>query len=184
MVQSLFSPRGDGQCGFRTLAMALYGDQNKWIEVKEKMLLTFENYTAPFQRFRFENKQLFEKILSCHSSPCPPDMYFNFADCPQIAADTFGCNIAIRSVHRELSGELYYSDALFLPLIRLPSSSTVIHMFLYCFHFYLIDPIKTADGLPITTFPLPLVNPYHRPAIQRCPELVEFDTSYNFNVNH
>lgn len=69
IVESVYSPRGDGQCGFRTLAMALYGDQNKWIEVKEKMFDTFVNYQSSLRDFRFPEKEKSESILSCYSSP-------------------------------------------------------------------------------------------------------------------
>jgi hypothetical protein len=182
ITESLYSPKGDGQCGFRSLAMSLFGDQNKWIEVKKEMFNTFLNYQSSLGNFRFPDQEKFKNILSCYSSPCPPEMYFDFIDCPQIAADAFGRIVAVYSVNREHTGQLSYASSLFLPLIRLPSSSTVINLFLYNYHFYLIDPFRAENGSTVN-YTLPLVNPYHTPILKRCPELLQFDLSSNFNTN-
>jgi hypothetical protein len=34
----MYNPNPDGQCGFRALAMAIKGDEDKWKEVKQEMV--------------------------------------------------------------------------------------------------------------------------------------------------
>ncbi|KAI7882288.1 uncharacterized protein EV154DRAFT_568138 [Mucor mucedo] len=79
-ITAVYSPVGDGQCGFRCLAMPFYGDQSQWMEVKDVMARTFQMYKHTLYEGRVNNEH-FEEILTFKDSPCAPHFYFNAADC-------------------------------------------------------------------------------------------------------
>lgn len=178
-VKSIYSPVGDGQCGFRSLAMSLYGDQNKWTDVKDQMLETYLKYKNTWYISRIDDPPRMTRILSCKLSPCTVDTYFDYIDCPQIAADTFGRIIAMYSISLDLDGSDYYSSTLFFPFTQHPKSTEVINIFLTSYHYYLIEPAKTENGSTVG-YILPLINPFCHAFYLRFPELKEFDISHEF----
>lgn len=87
-VDDVYNPRGDGNCGFRSLAKALLGDEKFYKQVKNSMLATYS-----------KNKQTLYKGYNHKRLPITLDensneWFINF-ECSQIAADTYGLPIAI-----------------------------------------------------------------------------------------
>ncbi|KAI7882294.1 uncharacterized protein EV154DRAFT_485622 [Mucor mucedo] len=164
-ITAVYSPVGDGQCGFRCLAMPLYGYQSQWME----HLSDVQTY---FVR-RKSKQRTFEEILTSKDSPCAPHFYFNAADYPQFAADAFGRAIAVYTVS---------SKALVRPGLLLwcnPSSLKGIHILPRAGHFYLINPKKRECGRAVSCI-LPDDNPYHKAVMKKCSNLCENDFTILF----
>lgn len=88
VIADVHDPRGDGNCGFRSLAKALLGDEKLYKQVKSSMLTTYHKYKNTYYR-GYDHKRL-PSTLDPNSS----EWYINF-ECSQIAADTYGQPITI-----------------------------------------------------------------------------------------
>lgn len=131
-VAKIYSPDADGSCEYRAISMAVYGNQNRWKEVKEQMLKIYQKYKDTLYVNRVEDGGSFEKSLSCNLSPCPIQYWFNTTDCPQIAADAFGRGIAVFS-KTSFNGKPFKTSSLFavflhpLRLNRLTTLSLIFY---------------------------------------------------------
>lgn len=103
--------------------MAVYGDQNKWKEVKEQMLKTYQKYKDTLYANWVEDSDSFEKSLSYN----PIQYWLNTTDCLQIAAFTLGRGIVVFS--KTLFNGKSYKQAAFLHLLRLSRLTTPSSIF-------------------------------------------------------
>ncbi|PHZ08064.1 uncharacterized protein RHIMIDRAFT_295435 [Rhizopus microsporus ATCC 52813] len=177
-VAKIYSPDADGNCGYRAISMAIYGNQNSWKEVKEQILKTYKKYKDTLYANQVEDSDIFEKSLSCNLSPCPIQYLFNITDCPQIAADAFVRGIAVFS-KASFNGKPFKTSSFFAPLAFEPTNYTVINILLDHNHFYLIETARTKTGRPVK-FPIPILNPYHKAFVKRNPTLCARDYSIVF----
>ncbi|KAI9310055.1 hypothetical protein BX666DRAFT_2090648 [Dichotomocladium elegans] len=146
-VDSVFNPLGDGNCGFRAIAFAVYGAEDEYEYVKKEMREQFiamqdKDYVGYL-------KARIEKVLSEASGE-----WFISPECSQIAADTFGRLIAV-----------YGSNTyLFLPFQTHPAKAKSMHpivLQLIGSHFILV---KIKEDAP---FQWPEVDPFRVGVMKR-----------------
>lgn len=86
-VESVYNPAGDGNCGFRALAWATYGNEHLYEDIKTRMAVQFLNNKHTI--YRKDDAPKIEAILARGS-----EKWFMAPECVQIAADTFRRPIA------------------------------------------------------------------------------------------
>ncbi|OAD65674.1 hypothetical protein PHYBLDRAFT_175852 [Phycomyces blakesleeanus NRRL 1555(-)] len=161
-ITKVFSPEADGNCGYRAIAMEIYQDQKKWLEVKENMLEAYLKYQHTYYQGRMENGNMPAStnpliiILKDKRSPLPQQHWFGTIDHPQLAADVFNRSVAVYwNTPRETG------DCLFVPLTTTPEKFEPIIIILYINHFLL------AKRKPIRNFTWPKINPFHKAIVKR-----------------
>ncbi|ORY94266.1 hypothetical protein BCR43DRAFT_517272 [Syncephalastrum racemosum] len=107
MISQVVAIESDGWCGFRSIAHAVYGDQNNYMLVKRRMqerLLTMESiYRQHFGKLM--DKEHIDMLVSiCQyglddsaaaSTNCPLQYWFIAPGCVQLVADTYGRPVAL-----------------------------------------------------------------------------------------
>ncbi|CAG8747503.1 8934_t:CDS:2, partial [Cetraspora pellucida] len=88
-IDQIYDPKSDGNCGFRSLAFAIRGNEKNWILVKLAMNSQLTKCLEVYKSWLGYNTDLLSQILEYRTSPCPPSFWFLFPDCAQLAADTF-----------------------------------------------------------------------------------------------
>ncbi|GAB2295304.1 WW domain-binding protein 11 [Dionaea muscipula] len=72
-IRGFVDVRGDGNCGFRVIALSKYGDQDMWHQVRLDLLDEMRNneelYVCGLQGREYYGRDL--HILDCHESPAP-----------------------------------------------------------------------------------------------------------------
>ncbi|ORE04532.1 hypothetical protein BCV72DRAFT_312636 [Rhizopus microsporus var. microsporus] len=174
----VYSPDKAENCGFRTISMVTFSDQNRWQEVKALMMKTYNKYKDTLYANRVDDGGSFEKGLSCNLSLCPVDYWFNTIDHPQIAADAFGRAIVAFS-KTSVDDTPHIQSSLFVPFVTNPMNMAAISIFLCHSHFYLIQAATTKTGRQ-TKLPLPLINPYHKAAIKKFAAIYPIDFSITY----
>jgi hypothetical protein len=136
-VTDVFNPRGDGNCGFRCIAKALYDDQEKFELVKNTVLETLiEGETFYMTTQIFPDFEHLVQTLSYkgEGSIVPQQYWFSTPDCAQLAADSFRRPIECHTPH---------GPTLYLPLSNTTYSSyKPLILQLHASHFFLVT-IKT-----------------------------------------
>jgi len=111
----LGNPKMDGNCGFRSLAIAIRGDEEKWWMVKLAMKSHLAKCRNVYEEWLGYDISLLLDILECKLSPCSSKYWFMVPDCAQLAADTFRVPVAMMGAREELC-------SLFLPLLSPPAA--------------------------------------------------------------
>lgn len=96
-METMFNPEGDGNCGFRALAMAIKGDENKWADIKQEMLEHFLSKMETFyiKRWSPDIIESTKKILLDRRSPNYDTVYwYTEPECSQIACNKYKIPIA------------------------------------------------------------------------------------------
>lgn len=86
-VESVYNPAGDGNCGFRALAWAIYGNEHLYEDVKTRMAIQF--LSNKHTMYKKDDAPKIEAVLAKGSGK-----WFMAPECVQIAADTFQRPIA------------------------------------------------------------------------------------------
>lgn len=103
------NPRGDGNCGFRALAIELFGVEETYKKVKVAMRdYYFNNCANDYAEYPHER---LENILHPERNE-----WFLFPECAQIAADTFKTPVAFYYEH-----ESQQRSYIFFPLQVIPT---------------------------------------------------------------
>lgn len=144
-VSDVKNPKGDGNCGFRCLAMALYDDEELYGDVKSAMLdhlVENKNDYLACGWLTPDDLPGLEKILR-HRGDCPDNSYYySDPECSQLAADAFERPVEF---HGSISATLY------LPFIRhtLYKSYRPIVLNLDANHIYFVTMKKGSNhGYP------------------------------------
>ena len=93
-VKQVQNTKSDGNCGFRALAVALVGDEERWRCVKLSMLRHLKMRNQLYQDWIGYDVVNLRRILENMTSPCLEDHWFLSPDCCQLAADTFNIPVA------------------------------------------------------------------------------------------
>lgn len=86
-VDEVYNPIGDGNCGFRALAVELFGDERKYLDIKDAMLRHYLTNIGGI--YKSYDQHRIKGILNPHSNE-----WFCVPECAQIASDTFKAPIA------------------------------------------------------------------------------------------
>ncbi|KAG2216814.1 hypothetical protein INT45_013886 [Circinella minor] len=80
-IDLIFNPKGDGNCGFRSLAYEIYSNQDEWKSIKQEML---DNLTANqhfyLKLFTQDNFDTAKNILICRDEEVSVSFYFTFPE--------------------------------------------------------------------------------------------------------
>ena len=143
-MDSIFDPIGDGNCGFWCIAQAVFGDQERWSQVRLEMATFLEKEKSNFTKIPGGNDQ-FLKILNnvkAIDSKIKKTHWLSKLDMGQLAADTFKRPISFISIHE---------SHCYVPFNVGPSGLSLISL---CFvnenHWVLLLP--KSDLFPIPPF--------------------------------
>ncbi|CEJ04535.1 hypothetical protein RMCBS344292_18492 [Rhizopus microsporus] len=89
-------PIADGNCGFRCIAQAIYGDENLRMRVKQEMKEWFDLHKHGIYKDKMNIADV-ERILNNYDPAPPPDCWFDSLDCSQLAADVYSRSVAVYS---------------------------------------------------------------------------------------
>ena len=112
-IAAIHSVGADGNCGFRAISHDVYGDQTKWIQVKQDMLSTNKKHQDTLnQSIGADVSGSRERMLArseSTKSPCldlsERYLWFGTYDCPQIVADTYGRPVIMYSYTENIARE-------------------------------------------------------------------------------
>ncbi|XP_012832751.1 PREDICTED: uncharacterized protein LOC105953623 [Erythranthe guttata] len=80
LIQDYVNVMADGNCGYRCVAKAVYGDQERWLQVREELLIELYEHANVYTAM-FGSTGYVEVIRKCNwtSGPCPQAywMYMN-----------------------------------------------------------------------------------------------------------
>lgn len=93
-VIAIKNPRSDGNCGFRCVAMAVFGDEERWGTVRKSMLHELTKNLCAYKNLGIDTNDL-STCLNDVSSPCKPSSWFSMPDCGIVAAGAFRRPVAI-----------------------------------------------------------------------------------------
>ena len=106
----VFTIRGDGHCGFRTIAHAEYGDQNDFLRVRADLLRQLQSnpdgYVLDYQAIAFENTTV-EDLATTISFTGPSageDFWFSSDIHMQLVADRYNvCVVSVTKGHQSIT---------------------------------------------------------------------------------
>ncbi|KAI9028988.1 hypothetical protein CLU79DRAFT_522744 [Phycomyces nitens] len=163
-VSRIIVPKADGNCGFRAIGLAIYKDEEKWPEVKDRMLAKYLQYRDTFYKKRIDsshdcfNRPSMMDILQDKSTPLPTKHWFDTMDCPQIVADTFDYAVVVYNENHKKE----CNNTLFLPFASQPVQREPIILYLQNSHFILVERKQTS-----TRMRWPAINLYHKNIVQQ-----------------
>jgi hypothetical protein len=152
-LPKLLNVLGDGQCGFRCLAAAVYGSEEDWKVVKSTMFLQLATYMEFYDELFGQDNRLMS-VLQHLESPCSENLWFYTPDCAQLAADTFQRTIAIFDLERPDYSLLY------IPIMTACKDLLPIGLCLRANHFQLATFSETDME---TDYRWPTISPQYAP---------------------
>ncbi|CAG8719827.1 3953_t:CDS:1, partial [Cetraspora pellucida] len=95
IILHVHNPISDGYCGFRSLAVAFFKDEEKWKDVKfvikDQLIKQKELYSNILEY----NMNYLMTVLSYLSQTCLIKFWFYFPECAQLASDTFNMPVIV-----------------------------------------------------------------------------------------
>ncbi|GAA5813122.1 hypothetical protein MFLAVUS_006591 [Mucor flavus] len=101
-LEAFIDPMGDGNCGFRAISIAIYGDQKYWIQVKEKMYETYMKfYNNLYVSYQPDHEKHQYMLTTTEAPNWNLSARFNTDFCPQIYTSTQN-QLAIQKQNHQL----------------------------------------------------------------------------------
>ncbi|CAG8803621.1 17159_t:CDS:2, partial [Cetraspora pellucida] len=110
---AIHNPLGDGYCGFRSLAVAIFKEEKKWQDVKAVMKSQLTKWQHFYSNILGYNTDRLMNVLSYIQPECSQEYWFYSPKCAQIASDTFNVPVAIYGID-------LMTSLLFLPFDQKP----------------------------------------------------------------
>lgn len=123
-IESYTDVVGDGNCGFRVVALAVLGDEDQWRTIRSDMLGDLRERRELYDNVigGLTTMSSLDQTINHFDGPCSPANYFSVPDCGYVAATTY--NIFIMTFG-ETGGYLCPPVAL-KPYRALPSARVVL----------------------------------------------------------
>jgi hypothetical protein len=136
-IESVYNPRGDGNCGFRCLAQEVFGNENDWKKMKQQMLDHLDERIHFYQNALFspEECERAKQILVCRDEEVSLSFYFTFPEHSRIACEALRRTIVVLSPEGNVT---------FVPFLNEPVKMQPIILQLSGLHFYLVNIKKGA----------------------------------------
>ncbi|KAH9816678.1 hypothetical protein DFH28DRAFT_890756 [Melampsora americana] len=167
------NPRGDGNCGYRSVAVALGKSQEDWREIKKDMIheldknrevYTKKNYSSSiFYNHSFEK---FRRLLRNTDSPVEKDYWLSFPAHAYILANAYKRPIMLFSALQPLT---------FFPTLHPPNDNPPIFICLLCALHHFIS-VNLSSNFPAP----PLYAPWKE---NRIPEADKWEDKYRMNLD-
>ncbi|KAG2230998.1 hypothetical protein INT48_002777 [Thamnidium elegans] len=131
-VDSVFSPKMDGNCGFRAVAQCLKRKKSDWKGIKDDMLAHLQE-KEPFYTDilgQDEVQRVKATLEDCSEPQCDLSKWFSLPSCALIASNTYNLALSVFSDQQSI---------LYAPFFEEPCSSKPLVLQLKNDHFYLIS---------------------------------------------
>lgn len=155
-ISQIHNPIGDGHCGFRSLAIAIFKEEKKWQDVKIAMRKYLNKQEEMYDNILGYDIKRLTAVLSYLEPECPHDYWFYTPECAQLASDTF--NIPVVAFGADPT-----SSMLFLPFDKKPGrrKKPIILQWHGHHHITLVE-LKQNKSIQ-----LPPLNPQYKPICHR-----------------
>ncbi|RUP44267.1 hypothetical protein BC936DRAFT_149698 [Jimgerdemannia flammicorona] len=150
----IYNVISDGNCSFRSLAVVVYDNEEKWQQIKHEMKVELDKHDEFYRNWLGYDIGKINKILMwIKTSYHLPDRWFCSPECAQLAADTYKAHVVVFSTNA-------VDSLVFLPFDN-KSEKTIVLQQVRGNHFVFI---KFPSNIH---FNLPPLNPQHRPICRR-----------------
>jgi hypothetical protein len=160
-VRAIYSPKGDGNCGFRCAAQAYLGSEDRWGEMKDQMLKTY-NENPGYYSSDFANDSriaTIQEVLSRKTNCSADRWWFDHGVYGQILTDTTNQPVVVYVSHEiqafnDIPSHVMQEAVVFVPIHKLEIDKIhkPILMAYHRSHYFFVD----VQPLPRhTAFPYP-----------------------------
>ncbi|CAG8689672.1 15551_t:CDS:1, partial [Cetraspora pellucida] len=95
MILHVHNPISDGYCGFRSLAVAFFKDEEKWKDVKFMMKSQLIKHRELYGNILGYDINRLMAVLSYLEPMCSMEFWFYSLECAQLASDAFNVPVII-----------------------------------------------------------------------------------------
>ncbi|RUS35243.1 hypothetical protein BC938DRAFT_473789 [Jimgerdemannia flammicorona] len=96
----IYDVNPDGNCGFRSLAVAMYDNEEEWQRIKREMKVELDKHDEFYRNWLGYDIDKINKIITWNkASHRLPDHWFCSPECAQLAADTYKARVAVFSTN-------------------------------------------------------------------------------------
>lgn len=164
-IADTISVRGDGWCGWRALAAQHYHNQDRYLEVKEEMLLVAKVNADVYMKYLCGSCEAeYEKVIKAleygitsetkhmRTKFCPSRFWFDANTMAQIAADALGIPIATYATETENWHNPLLHLPLSPPLPGIKPQPYVLHLVGNHYHSLKMRPAIKVTWPPVPSF--------------------------------
>ncbi|CAG8837895.1 39115_t:CDS:2 [Gigaspora margarita] len=91
----IHDPKDDGNCGFRSLAIAIFRNEECWRKIKAKMKSHFDEQNDLYKKLGYDVNRLDEVLSYMESGNALHKYWFYSPECAQLASDTFSVPVIV-----------------------------------------------------------------------------------------
>ncbi|KAG5544167.1 hypothetical protein RHGRI_016797 [Rhododendron griersonianum] len=108
-IEEIIDVKGDGNCGYRAIAVGLGHDENEWINIRKILFIELEHYFSLYEG-TCGDKELAEELrhkLNFYRSPAPKDRWMIMPEMGHLIASVFKVVVVFLSNHQCLTFSHY-----------------------------------------------------------------------------